>query len=69
MGMKLFLTKPTSGTGLGLGIVKRLVQLYSGEIKADSNVGKGSTFIVVIPVGKTADNSVKLSPKRIHGYH
>jgi len=54
---------------LGLGIVKRLVQLYSGEIKADSNVGKGSTFIVVIPVGKTADNSVKLSPKRIHGYH
>ncbi|MCD7709592.1 MAG: ATP-binding protein [Clostridiales bacterium] len=39
------------GTGLGLSITKELVSLMHGEIWAESEYGKGSTFIAVIPQG------------------
>jgi len=44
-----FSTKPTTGTGLGLGIVKKFVELYKGEIEVESEVGIGTTFIVTLP--------------------
>ena len=44
-----FSTKPSSGTGLGLGIVKRLVQLYKGKIEMESVVGEGTTISVTLP--------------------
>jgi PAS domain S-box-containing protein len=39
------------GTGLGLNIVRRYVELLKGEISFSSEAGKGSTFTVWIPAG------------------
>lgn len=48
-----FTTKPVGeGTGLGLASVKTMVEAYSGEIQVKSERGKGTTFVVKIPVNQ-----------------
>lgn len=44
------LTLDVAGTGLGLSIVKELVEMHGGQITFDSEVGKGSTFYIALPV-------------------
>ena len=47
-----------SGTGIGLALVKSFVELHHGEAWVESQVGKGSDFIVVIPRRQEVDSQV-----------
>jgi len=36
-------------TGLGLAIVKHIVSVHGGQVKVETGIGKGSTFIILLP--------------------
>lgn len=45
-------SKKISSTGLGLSIVKHIVEAHGGRIEVTSEVGKGSTFTIYLPMDK-----------------
>lgn len=45
-------SKKISSTGLGLSIVKHIVEAHGGRIEVTSEVGKGSTFTIYLPIEK-----------------
>jgi signal transduction histidine kinase len=46
-------TKGEKGTGLGLWIVKGVVESHSGRIQVRSSPGKGTIFKIIFPVSRT----------------
>ncbi len=47
------------GTGLGLAIVKHLVLAHGGKVWAQSKLGEGSTFYVLLPLKATPQSAVR----------
>ncbi|MBV9121279.1 MAG: sensor histidine kinase, partial [Chloroflexi bacterium] len=43
-----------TGMGLGLFIVKELVEAHEGEVRVQSRPGEGTTFTVLLPLESTA---------------
>ena len=48
-------TRQHGGVGLGLSIVKQLIEMMKGKILVESEIGKGSTFIVTLPFAGKED--------------
>ena len=51
------LSRNTEGTGVGLSLVKSIVELHGGSIHAQSEFGKGSKFTVLLPATKISHES------------
>lgn len=54
------------GTGLGMGIVKKLVEMMHGEIKIHSRVGEGSTFTIRIPCRIATFGDTQIKRAQVH---
>ncbi|MCB2292759.1 hypothetical protein LGK95_04310 [Clostridium algoriphilum] len=52
------LSRNTEGTGVGLSIVKSIVELHGGSIYVESQIGKGSNFTVVLPSEKILNENM-----------
>jgi len=51
-------SRETGGTGLGLAIAKHVAQRHGGELRIESQVGKGSTFTLVFSISRIVDSKV-----------
>ena len=54
-----------SGTGLGMGITKNLVQMMGGEIRVESRIGEGSCFTVILELRLQEEKAEEVPELRI----
>ena len=52
-----FFTTRDEGTGLGLAIVHAIVEAHHGRIEIETQIGRGSTFTIVLPTEEAVDSS------------
>ena len=52
------LNRQYEGTGLGLALVKQIVELHGGQVICESEVGQGSRFTVALPYEMSASNAI-----------
>ncbi|PIQ89257.1 MAG: hypothetical protein COV72_03980 [Candidatus Omnitrophica bacterium CG11_big_fil_rev_8_21_14_0_20_42_13] len=58
-----YTTKASSGkgTGLGLHVIKRIIEFHNGKISVDSTYGKGTTFKIDLPIAEESAEILKIS--------
>ena len=56
------LNRQYEGTGLGLALVKQIVELHGGQVMVDSEVGHGSSFTVALPYEMSQSNAIASTP-------
>jgi two-component system sensor histidine kinase AtoS len=59
---ELFYTTKPQGTGLGLGIARRLIQVHGGTLSYESALGRGTTFTVELPVRRSEQSGEPCAP-------
>ena len=57
------LSRNAEGTGIGLNLVKSIVELHGGRIYVESEFGKGSKFTVILPSGKVLHENLLYNSK------
>jgi signal transduction histidine kinase len=50
----LYFTTKERGTGIGLSMVYRIIQMHDGEVEVQSTPGRGTTFRVLLPRASVA---------------
>lgn len=60
--------KTFGGTGLGLSICQKVVQLMGGHIYVESELGKGSTFVVQLPLEACSAPEIESVPAHLDNY-